>query len=105
VRYSAYWKACFGRLATTIGRQKAIVAVARKLLVVIWHVLSKRTADVHADPQAVARSLMKWASEHRLATSLGSSRSAFVWQELTRLGLSAQLDSFIYVSHCYRRPE
>jgi transposase len=104
VRYSAYWKACFTRLATRLGRRKAIVAVARKLLVVIWHVLSKRTADYQADPQAVARSLMKWASEHRLATSLGLSRSAFVWQELARLGLSTQLECFTYVSHRYQRP-
>lgn len=104
VRYSTYWKACFCRLAARVGRQKAIVAVARKILVVIWHVLSKRIADYQADPQAVARSLMKWASEHRLATSLGLSRSAFVWQELARLGLSTQLDSFTYISHCYRRP-
>jgi transposase len=105
VRYSAHWKTCFNRLAARLGRQKAIVAVARKLLVVIWHVLSKRTADYHADLQAVARSLMKWASEYRLATSLGLSRSTFVWQELARLGLSAQLESFTYVSHCYHRPE
>ena len=105
VRYSAYWKACFTRLATRLGRRKAIVAVARKLLVVIWHVLSKRTADYQADPQAVARSLMKWASEHRLATSLGLSRSAFVWQELARLGLGTQLECFTYVSHRYQRPD
>jgi transposase len=103
VRYSAYWKACFSRLAARLGRQKAIVAVARKLLVVIWHVLSKRTADYQADPQAVARSFMKWASEYRLATSLGLSRSAFVWQELVRLGLSAHLDSFTYAAHRYSR--
>ncbi len=78
VRYAPYWHPCFATLKASIGRQKAIVAVARKLLVVIWHVLTKRVPDYHAEAQAVARSLMKWASAHRLATSAGLSRSAFV---------------------------
>lgn len=33
-----HWKAVFQRLSARIGKRKAIVAIARKLLVVIWHV-------------------------------------------------------------------
>ena len=51
----------------------------------------------------MARSLMKWASEYRLATSLGLSRPAFVWRELDRLGLGQGLDSFFYAAHRYSR--
>jgi hypothetical protein len=104
VRYAPYWHTCFATLKASIGRQKAIVAVARKLLVVMWHVLTKRVPDYHAEAQAVARSLMKWASAHRLATSAGLSRSAFVWRELDRLGLGSQLESFTYSSYRYARP-
>jgi hypothetical protein len=40
---------------------KAIVAIARKLLVAVWHVLTERAADKHADPQRVATKLMRWS--------------------------------------------
>lgn len=104
VRYSPHWKALFANLVVRLGKHKAIVAVARKLLVVIWHVLTQRAADRHADPQAVARSFMKWASEGRLATSPAMSRPTFVWRELARIGLSASLDAFSYCSRSYPRP-
>jgi transposase len=103
VRYSPYWRAIFERLAHRIGKQKAIVAVARKLLVVIWHVLTNQRSDRQADPQAVARSLMKWASRRRLATSIGLSRPAFVWRELDRLGLGPHMKHFEYTGHRYVR--
>jgi transposase len=55
VRYSVYWQGVFDKLALRIGKQKAIVAIARKpsvlgpedpgLLVTVWHVLTKRQAD------------------------------------------------------------
>ena len=40
---------------------KAIVAIARKLLVVIWHVMTERVADRKADPDMVAFKLMTWS--------------------------------------------
>lgn len=103
VRYSPFWKLRFERLKAQVGKQKAIVAIARKMLVVVWHVLTKREADRHADPQAVARSLMKWASRYRAATRLGLSRPDFVWQEIDRLGLGEQLDCFHYCGQFYVR--
>ena len=45
VEHHPHWKAQFERLAARIGKQKAIVAIARKLLVTIWHVLSQQEAD------------------------------------------------------------
>ncbi len=50
-----HWQREFQRLAARIGRGKAIVAIARKLLVVVWYVLSGQVADTHADEAAVAR--------------------------------------------------
>ena len=55
VRYDQHWQEQFEQLAYRIGREKAIVAIARKLLVIIWHVLTAKAADRKAQPQQVAR--------------------------------------------------
>lgn len=94
VRWSAFWRAQFQELAKRIGKYKAITAIARKLLVTIWHVLTRREADRHADPQAVARSLMTWASLYHLAHSLGIHRLDFVRQRLQLLGLLDRVSDF-----------
>jgi transposase len=52
-----HWQAELARLEPRLGRNKAIVAIARKLLVAVWHVLTKSTADKYADPERVARKL------------------------------------------------
>ena len=65
IRCDRHWQEQFERLADRIGRHKAIVAtpalragasVARKLLVVIWYLLSKKEADRRADPDRVSPS-------------------------------------------------
>jgi len=94
VRWSAHWAAVFHPLAKRIGKHKAITAVARKLLVTIWYVLTRREVDRHADPQAVARSLMNWASLHHLARSQGLHRLDFVRLHLERLGIVHQVTAF-----------
>ncbi|MFQ5577575.1 MAG: hypothetical protein ACE5G8_11390 [Anaerolineae bacterium] len=43
------------------GQKKTIVAIARKLLVVIWHVLTAAETDRRADADKVAGKLMLWA--------------------------------------------
>ena len=78
VRWSDHWRELFQTLTKRLGKQKAIVAIARKILVVIWHVLTKRELDHHAQPVAIARSLMTWSSAHHLAQSQRKSRIEFV---------------------------
>jgi transposase len=87
VRYHAHWRQQYQTLAARIGRSKAIVAIARKLLVAIWHVLSKRELDRHAQLPTIARKFLIWASKYRLASSMGLSRYEFVAQQWQRLGL------------------
>jgi len=67
VRWSAHWRCISDRLIKRIGKQRAITAIAGKLLVVIWHLLTKRQADRFAEPEAVARSFMRWSDLHDLA--------------------------------------
>lgn len=52
-----HWKAELARLESRLGHSKAIVAIARKLLVAVWHVPSEETADRFADPVQVAKFL------------------------------------------------
>jgi hypothetical protein len=85
-RYSPYWREGFSRLAPHKGPQKAITIIARKILVVIWHVLTQRAIDRHADPAQVERAFLKWATDHRLATSQGVSRTQFVQNALVLVG-------------------
>ena len=94
VRWSDYWGLLFAQLARRIGKQKAITAIARKLLVVIWHVWTKQEVDRHADAQAVARSFMTWASQHHLAHSQGLHRLEFVKQRLRLLDIHGKVSSF-----------
>jgi len=54
VLYHDYWKREYAHLEKRLGSNKAIVVVARKLLVVVWHVLTDREADRHVTPQKVA---------------------------------------------------
>jgi hypothetical protein len=88
----------------SIGKQKAIVAIARKLLVVVWNVLSQLAVDRQADVEAVARSFMTWGARHRLAIGLGLSRAEFVRHELERIGMGHDLNAFNYCGRTYSLP-
>jgi transposase len=65
VEHHPHWKAQFECLSARIGKQKAIVAIARKLLVTIWHVLRQQEADCNAQLQAVSRTLLTWIASTR----------------------------------------
>ena len=56
-----YWKAQFERLLRHKHKNQAIVAIARRLLVAVWHVLTERVADLRAQPEMVAFKLMMWS--------------------------------------------
>jgi transposase len=93
-RIHPHWQAELARLEPRLGYNKAIVAVARKLLVSVWHVLTKECADRYAQPQMVARKLL--AHTERLGQAnrpTGQTRAAYVRQQLDRLGLGADLVS------------
>ena len=87
------------------GPKKAIVAIARKLLVVIWNVLTAQAADRRAEPELVAKYLMNWASQHRLSNQhLGIRRPLFVRQQLDRLGIGQDLQGFKWGSTYFKLP-
>jgi transposase len=88
VRWHPFWKAEFKRLVEVkhLKPVVATIAIARRLLVVVWHVLSKREADRQAIPDRVARKFMVWAYRVR-QTGQAAKTSTFVRAELSKLGL------------------
>ena len=87
-----------------MNKRKAIVAVARKLLVVIWHVLAEQVADRQAEVEAVARKRLLWGSAKGMARQLHGTRGVFVRQQLTRLGLGAELTKAGYGKEAINLP-
>ena len=53
-----HWRTELARLEPRLGRNKAIVAVARKLLISVWHVLTEQSADLFSEPDRIAHKLM-----------------------------------------------
>lgn len=104
VQYHPYWKAQFERLATRIGKGKAIVAIARKLLVVIWHVLTERVADRRAETPAVARKFLRWGRTVGKERRQGRTIAAFARQHLERVHLGQNLEEVEVSGKVFKLP-
>ena len=91
VQTHAYWKREFAQLAKRIGEHKAVVAIARKLLIVVWHVLMAKSADRRADAEQVAFKLLVWAWKLSDEQRGGLSSRQFIRAHLIRLGLGNEL--------------
>lgn len=92
VKHHPYWKARFEKLAQRIGKKKAIVAIVRKLLVTIYHVLSKKEADRHSQSEKVALKFVVWSRKLKPKGRGGLNTADFVRQHLDQLGLETELD-------------
>lgn len=102
IKYSPIWKERHEKLTRRMSSQKAAVAIARKLLVVIWHVLTKREADRDANPNSVGKSMLVWGWKNQLATSLGMKPAEFTARQLDKLGI--ELEKVVYCSRVYNLP-
>ena len=105
IEHHPHWKKEFERLEPHLGRSKAVVAIARKLLVAVWHVLSEKAADRFADPANVARSFFTYA--YRVGVrNLPEGRSAlsFTREQLDRLGIGQDLLEIPWGSKPHKLP-
>jgi transposase len=96
VEHHPYWKAEFTRSAYRMAENKAIVAIARRLLVAIWHVLTEQVADRHADEKMVATKLMRWSWELTDEQRGGLTSRQFIRLQLMRLQLGENLTHLRY---------
>jgi len=104
VIHNAYWKARFARLSRRLGSQKAIVAIARHMLVGVWHTWHEGQVDQHTDAVAIARKLMTWAEQGGKGMRPALSATQFVRLQLDRLGIGQELTELRYGSHTYALP-
>ena len=105
VRHHPYWKKEFERLEYRLGRSKAIVAIARRLLVAVWHILTNGAVDRHADATGVAASLFKLAYDIKVVNlPKGTSAKGFTRQQLDRLGIGQELDNLPWGSKKVKLP-
>lgn len=91
VNHHPYWREQFERLKKRKAPSKAIVAIARKLLVAVWHVLAERATDRHSDPEMIAFKLMQWAWKLDLIQRGGLTPRQFIRYYLVRLKLGEDL--------------
>jgi len=87
------------RLEPRLGRNKTIVAIARKLLICVWSTLSNQVPDRFAEPEAIAQKFLKFA--YRVGKSnrpAGQSAAQFVRERLDVLHLGSDLTSIAWGS-------
>ena len=91
VRTHPRWQAEFARLAKRMPDNQAIIAIARKLLVVVWHVLHDHAADHHALPDKVAAKFFVWSARLGQTYRGRFTPRQFVRWQLMQLGLGDDL--------------
>jgi transposase len=99
-----HWKQELARLKPRLGRSRPIVRIARILLMSVWHVLSKNTADKHADVRSVAGSLYNTAYRMKVRNLGGMSARQWVRHELDRLGIGREMNAFHWGSKTVTLP-
>lgn len=104
-RHHPFWKKEFERLEYRLGRSRAIVTIARKLLITVWHVLREEIADQHHDPRDVACSFFKFAYAVKVR-NLPDNLSAlqFTRNQLDRLGIGANLHKIPWGTKTFKLP-
>ena len=105
VQNHKHWKKELERMELHLGRSKAIVAIARKLLVAVWHVLTKESADRFADPCDVACSFFRFAYKVGVKNLPdGQSALVFTREHLDRLGIGKDLQEIPWGSMRHKLP-
>lgn len=94
--YHDYWKRENARLEKRLGSNKAIVVIARKLLVLVWHVLTDHEADRHVAPQKVADKFLDWSRKLTDEQRGGLTSRQFIRLQLMRLKMG---DDLTHVRH------
>lgn len=90
-----YWKAQFETLQQRMHPNQAIVVIARKLLVTVWHVLTKQEAYQHATEEDLAYKMLIWSWHMDEKALDGLTRQQFAKYGLLRLGVGQDLTRIV----------
>ena len=91
IRSDPYWKAQYERLKKRMPANKAAVAIARRLLVSIWQILSKRETYNHFDDETLAYKMLIWSQRMDEKALNGMARQQFAKYGLLRLGVEEDI--------------
>ena len=96
IRISPYWKDQYEKYLRRMRRpNQAIVVIARKLLVAVWHVLSKEETDVHASEEDLAYKMLVLAWDLDEAVRMGLTYKQFAKYALMKLGVETDIMRFV----------
>jgi len=87
IRWDPHWQQVHDRIARRRGSNIATVAVARKLAVVIWHLLTYNEIYQYLRPQTLVTKLQDWAYRIGRVDLPASSSREFVIDRLSAVGL------------------
>jgi len=96
VRMSPFWKAEYEKYLSRLRKKnQAIVVIARKLLVAIWHVLSKEETDIHASEDDLAYKMLLLSWSLKEDTRKGLTYKQFAKYALMKLGVEKDITRFV----------
>ena len=91
VKSDPLWKSRFQAMQKRMHRNQAIVAVARRLLELVWYVLTRRQPYRHFNQERIAYKYLTWAWRMSEAERDGLTRQQFARYYLMRLGIGHDL--------------
>jgi len=96
IRISPYWKDQYEKHLRRMRRpNQAIVVIARKLLVVVWQVLTREETDVHASEEDLAYKMLVLAWDLDEDVRMGLSYKQFAKYALMKLGVETNITRFV----------
>jgi transposase len=93
VKSDPLWTKRFQEMQKRMHRNQAIVAVARRLLELVWYVLTRRQPYRHFSHERIAYKYLTWAWQMDDAARDGLTRQQFARYYLMRLGIGHDLTS------------
>lgn len=97
VLHDPRWKAELERLEPHTGRNKAIVAIARKMLVAVWFLLHEQVTEKHLNLERVARKYCEFAyMVGKFNWGECKTVAEFIRSQLDRAGIGQEMTSFTY---------
>jgi len=96
IRISPYWKEQYEKYLHRMRKPNlAIVAIARKLLVAVWQVMTKEETDIHASEEDLAYKMLVLAWDLGETERMGLTYKQFAKYGLMKLGIETDITRFV----------
>jgi transposase len=96
IRISPYWKEQYEKYLKRMRKpHQAIVVIARKLLVAVWHVLTKEETDEHVSEEDLAYKMLVLSWDLAEDVRLGLTYKQFAKYALMKLGIEKDITRFV----------